>query len=233
MTFKGVGVAIAVMTGLGVVVPSQPASAQSFLFDLATASLNTLFNRSSNRNNDRQFPPQPVPNSNYTFGTGNMNGNNINFCILPCVPNGSSPAASRFVPTIPSGIAPNRGIPTQQRIGLPPGVAPNRGIPTQQRIGLPPGVVPNRSIPTQQRIGLPPGVVPNRGIPTQQPTGLPPGTVTQQPTGLPPGTVTQQPNRLPPGVVPNRNIPTQQPKPRQNRPRPTIIIPPITLPFSL
>ena len=173
------------------------------MLDFATASLNTLFNRSSNRNNERKFPPQPVPNSNYTFGTRNMNGNNINFCILPCVPNGSSPAASRFVPTIPSGIAPNRGIPTQQRIGLPPGVAPNRGIPTQQRIGLPPGVVPNRGIPTQQ------------------------------PTGLPPGTVTQQPNRLPPGVVPNRNIPTQQPKPRQNRPRPTIIIPPITLPFSL
>ncbi|MDJ0576036.1 MAG: hypothetical protein QNJ65_12825 [Xenococcaceae cyanobacterium MO_234.B1] len=212
MTFKGVGVAIsakprhfmiAVMTGLCVVVPSQPASAQNILLDFATASLNTLFNRSSNPNNNRQLPPQPVPNSNSTFGTGNMNGNNINFCVFPCVPNGTSPAASRFVPTIPSGIVPNRGIVTQQRIGLPPGVAPNRGIPTQQRIGLPPGVVPNRGIPTQR------------------------------PTGLPPGTVTQQPNRLPPGVVPNRNIPTQQPNPRQNRPRPTIIIPPITLPFSL
>ena len=194
MTFKGVGVAIsakarhfviAVMIGLGVVVPSQPASAQNILLDFATASLNTLFNRSSNPNNNRQLPPQPVPNSNSTFGTGNMNGNNINFCVFPCVPNGTSPAASRFVPTIPSGIVPNRGIVTQQRIGLPPGVAPNRGIPTQR------------------------------------------------PTGLPPGTVTQQPNRLPPGVVPNRNIPTQQPNPRQNRPRPTIIIPPITLPFSL
>ncbi|HHP7230861.1 MAG TPA: hypothetical protein ACFCUY_08385 [Xenococcaceae cyanobacterium] len=162
MTFRGMGVAIALITGLGVVTPSQSASAQNILVDLATASLNTLFNRSAN---NPQTLPQPVPNSNYTFGTGNMNGNNVNFCLLPCVPNGASSARNQATPTIPSGIVPSRSIVTQQPTGLPPGVVPNRTIPMQQPTGFPPGVVPNRTISTN---GLPPRVIPNQTVPTPQ-----------------------------------------------------------------
>lgn len=135
---------------------AAPQKADAQIVELAGAALGAIFNR----------PPKPIPNQSYAFGTGNLNSNNLNFCLLPCTPGlGSSPvrppipSATGFAPPTASvpGVAPTGMIPSQSSVSsstainsVSPGVIPSSGFPIPS--GVVPGVVPPQVLqPTPPR----------------------------------------------------------------------------------
>ena len=72
-TFK---LAVAITVSIAAMATPQPASAQNLtdaVLNLATSSLNTIFQRR----------PRQTPNRNVGVFNSNLTGNNLNICILP------------------------------------------------------------------------------------------------------------------------------------------------------
>ncbi|GAB4230633.1 MAG: hypothetical protein Kow0049_12610 [Stanieria sp.] len=149
--------ALALTVGASTLAAPQPANAQ--VIELATAALGAIFNK----------PPQPIPNQSYAFGTGNLNSNNFNFCLLPCTPGlGSSPVrlpvpgVTGFPPPPATGIIPPQGSISQttvtNQVGtIPPGALPRTGFPVPS--GVVPGAVPPQIVqptPPRPTVVIPP-----------------------------------------------------------------------------
>ena len=217
-TTSALALTATIVTGIA----PPPASAQVIeILSLAGSALNSLTGKKKPQQpqyqqyfNPAQQSQAPV-NRTWTIGTNNLNGNNLNLCVLTCTPNTNQ--------------APNRvSVPPQRvPVGVRPGVpVPPQAVPAGVRPGVPGTVVQQNQqimrngVPVNPQ-GLPPGVRP--GVP---------GGVVQQNQQVVRNGVPVPPQAVPTGVRPGTPVPPQA-RPQPAAPRPTIIIPPIKLPISL